>query len=488
VSRLQVCADNNKGVLLFFNMFRCILRVNAPQSCVFSLLKTPPICCTSYRLYSSGKELQTELTHVHKLFAKNLPYKTTEDDLCTLFPKSTAIDMGRYPDGGSKGFAYIDFASSEEAHDALENKQGAFLLGKVISLNLDTEHLKERPKLNIEIESTDFRSRSDIRSGLPKGYVCFNCGGSGHHIQDCHHERRGLDRRQRKMYDVEDGQEDGHVGMKVYDDYQEDLVEPLPAPTERPPGKILIIKNLHIKTSTTALWQYFRSADYIDIPKHDETDEHMGIGYVTFRCIEDAEMVMYTMKGEVVDGNIIYLDYVGTDWHKARDAEEAIQEGKTRTIVISNLKRESTETEIRRAFPTSSQVTVMHNQEALCNGTAYVEFDSVLLAREAFEHRYRNPVIRGRQVILELHGAEVRPSEVRPIKGRGNVCSNCKLPGHVVWNCPHPWQSNKSKVMCGNCGKSGHFSNSCKNPPSKQILGPVIKEKKEYVKSKYCMI
>ena len=68
------------------------------------------------------------------LFVKNLPYSATEDELKEMFDGCTEVRMPQ-SNGQSKGFAFVEFATSEEVDSALEDKQGAELQGR--SLYLD---------------------------------------------------------------------------------------------------------------------------------------------------------------------------------------------------------------------------------------------------------------------------------------------------------------------------------------------------------------
>ena len=75
-----------------------------------------------------------------KLFVGNIPYSTTEQDLRDLFGRSgrnvasvhviTDLDTGR-----SKGYAFVEMSSAEEAKHAIEALNASDLDGRAIVVN-----------------------------------------------------------------------------------------------------------------------------------------------------------------------------------------------------------------------------------------------------------------------------------------------------------------------------------------------------------------
>jgi cold-inducible RNA-binding protein len=75
-----------------------------------------------------------------KLFVGNIPYTTTDEDLRELFSRSgskvtsvrviTDFDTGR-----SKGYAFVEMATPEEAQKTLEELNGFSLNGRGIVVN-----------------------------------------------------------------------------------------------------------------------------------------------------------------------------------------------------------------------------------------------------------------------------------------------------------------------------------------------------------------
>nr|1FJC_A Chain A, NUCLEOLIN RBD2 [Mesocricetus auratus] len=67
------------------------------------------------------------------LLAKNLSFNITEDELKEVFEDALEIRLVSQ-DGKSKGIAYIEFKSEADAEKNLEEKQGAEIDGRSVSL------------------------------------------------------------------------------------------------------------------------------------------------------------------------------------------------------------------------------------------------------------------------------------------------------------------------------------------------------------------
>lgn len=74
-----------------------------------------------------------------KLYVGNLSYKTTEDDLRTLFSDSgTVISIALIKDratGRSKGFAFVELSSQSEAEQAKKDLDGKMVGDREIKVN-----------------------------------------------------------------------------------------------------------------------------------------------------------------------------------------------------------------------------------------------------------------------------------------------------------------------------------------------------------------
>lgn len=74
-----------------------------------------------------------------RLYVGNLSYDTTKEDLRTLFEQagtvvSCDLAVDRYTDK-SKGFAFVEMASQEEADKAIEQCNGSNLQGRELTVN-----------------------------------------------------------------------------------------------------------------------------------------------------------------------------------------------------------------------------------------------------------------------------------------------------------------------------------------------------------------
>ncbi len=74
-----------------------------------------------------------------KLYVGNLPFQTTEDELREMFGRvgqvaSVKIIIDR-DSGRSKGFGFVEMASDDEAHQAVEQLNGASLNGRRLTVN-----------------------------------------------------------------------------------------------------------------------------------------------------------------------------------------------------------------------------------------------------------------------------------------------------------------------------------------------------------------
>lgn len=74
-----------------------------------------------------------------KLYVGNLPYKTTGDDLSSLFSQAgnvaSATVISDKFSGRSKGFGFVEMGSDEEAQKAIEMFNGQEMEGRKIVVN-----------------------------------------------------------------------------------------------------------------------------------------------------------------------------------------------------------------------------------------------------------------------------------------------------------------------------------------------------------------
>ena len=69
-----------------------------------------------------------------RLYVGNLPYKTTDEDLNTLFSQAGAVDnvrvMRDMATGRARGFAFVEMANDEAAQKAISQLHGHALEGR----------------------------------------------------------------------------------------------------------------------------------------------------------------------------------------------------------------------------------------------------------------------------------------------------------------------------------------------------------------------
>lgn len=84
-----------------------------------------------------------------KLYIGNLPYTTTEDDLRDLFSQAgTVVTVELIKDrdtGNSKGFAFVEMSSQEEAEKAINTFNGYSMNKRQIKVNIARPR-EERPR------------------------------------------------------------------------------------------------------------------------------------------------------------------------------------------------------------------------------------------------------------------------------------------------------------------------------------------------------
>jgi cold-inducible RNA-binding protein len=84
-----------------------------------------------------------------KLFVGNLSFNTTENDLQAAFaPHGTVVEANLMMDrmsGRSRGFAFVTYATPEEAQKAIEAMNGAQLDNRALTVNI-ARPKEERPR------------------------------------------------------------------------------------------------------------------------------------------------------------------------------------------------------------------------------------------------------------------------------------------------------------------------------------------------------
>ncbi|MEW6157048.1 MAG: RNA-binding protein [Verrucomicrobiota bacterium] len=97
-----------------------------------------------------------------RLFVGNLPYQTMENDLQEYFSQAGVVTsvnlmLDKFT-GKSRGFAFVELSSAEEAHRAIEMFQGKEFQGRPLTVNI------ARPR-----EDRPARPSSGYRGGARDG-------------------------------------------------------------------------------------------------------------------------------------------------------------------------------------------------------------------------------------------------------------------------------------------------------------------------------
>lgn len=94
----------------------------------------------------------------NKLYVGNLPFSSTEADLTDMFSQCGNVDSVRLitdrETGRSKGFAFVEMSTSEEAEKGISQFSGADLDGRELTVN------EARPKAPRQDSDRGFASRS----------------------------------------------------------------------------------------------------------------------------------------------------------------------------------------------------------------------------------------------------------------------------------------------------------------------------------------
>jgi RNA recognition motif-containing protein len=102
------------------------------------------------------------MSNPHRLFVGNLSYQTTDNDLREFFAPAgavTSVDimLDKFT-GKSRGFAFVEMASPEEANRAAETLNGKDLQGRALTINIARPREERTPRSAGSRDSSD-RSR-----------------------------------------------------------------------------------------------------------------------------------------------------------------------------------------------------------------------------------------------------------------------------------------------------------------------------------------
>lgn len=97
-----------------------------------------------------------------RLYVGNLPYKTTDDELNTLFSQAGAVESVRVmrdmATGRARGFAFVDMTTDDDAQKAIEQFHGHAYEGRPLVVN-EARPKPEGPAAYARAGRQDFGSR-----------------------------------------------------------------------------------------------------------------------------------------------------------------------------------------------------------------------------------------------------------------------------------------------------------------------------------------
>jgi cold-inducible RNA-binding protein len=99
----------------------------------------------------------------NRLFVGNLSYQTMQDDLQEYFSQAGVVTsvnlMLDKVTGKSRGFAFVEFATSEEANKAVEQFHGKDFQGRALTVNVARPREERPPRW-----SSDRRGAGEARA------------------------------------------------------------------------------------------------------------------------------------------------------------------------------------------------------------------------------------------------------------------------------------------------------------------------------------
>ncbi len=86
----------------------------------------------------------------HKIFVGNLPFEADDQDLSEIFSQAGAVVSARVVTdrytGRSKGFGFVDMATTDDARSAIEQFNGAEFNGRPITVSIAQPKKEEEPR------------------------------------------------------------------------------------------------------------------------------------------------------------------------------------------------------------------------------------------------------------------------------------------------------------------------------------------------------
>ncbi|MBN3321432.1 NUCL protein, partial [Atractosteus spatula] len=247
------------------------------------------------------------------LFAKNLPFSITQEELREVFQQAVDIRLLTAKDGSSKGIAYIEFETEAVAEKVLEEKQGADVQGRSIILDYSGKKSQKGPRMsenmagktlvvnNLAYSATEeslqstFEKAVAVRvpqnNGRAKGYafIDFENAEDAKEALEMHNNTDIEGRTIRLEYSKLAQKSDGGRGSSG-------------------PTKTLFVRGLSEDTTDQTLKDSFEGSVAARIVT-DKDGSSKGFGFVDFDSEQDCKAAKEAMEDCEIDGSRVTLDY-----------------------------------------------------------------------------------------------------------------------------------------------------------------------------------
>ncbi|XP_057182411.1 nucleolin isoform X2 [Triplophysa rosa] len=345
--------------------------------------------------------LKNDVTDPRTLFIKNLPFSVKRDELKKVFDQATDIEIPVDNEGSTKGYAFVEFESVDDAAEALKtcnkirirDKKGDYIDGRGNSESPVTQ--AKRKAYTKDKETPPAKKTKSYGEGFSllidslipgmafkemKSAVRTFFSEEGIEIQGVRHGR---------------STEFGYVEFASEEDLKKALElngkklrdQPLKLDTasykenfqeiQERDARTLFIKNLPHSTKQDDLKEIFPEAIDVRLP-FGKNGFTRGIAYIEFATEAIADKVFEEAQGSDVKGNSIVIDYTGKKTTGLLDINP------TSRLIIKNLSFNVTEDSLRGMFEKAVIVKIPYKYDSP-QGYALVEFESVDDAKEAME-------------------------------------------------------------------------------------------------------
>uniref|UniRef100_S4RGC0 Nucleolin n=1 Tax=Petromyzon marinus TaxID=7757 RepID=S4RGC0_PETMA len=244
------------------------------------------------------------------LFVKNIAWSSTVESLTEAFEGAVEVRIPLGPNGKSRGIAYVEFPSEEDAEAAMKEYQGADVDGRAVLLDyVGDKSNKAKPQgpesntlmvRNLSFQADEDSLRSvfenaeavrvlmDRETGKPRGmaFVDFASIDDAKAAMKAHSGAEVEGRAIRLEFSTPRG---------------------TPGPSEA--SSTLFVRGLGEDTSEDTLMDSFEGATAARIVTDRDSGQSKGYAYVDFSSADEAKSALNAMKGVEIDGSQIYVDF-----------------------------------------------------------------------------------------------------------------------------------------------------------------------------------